>query len=443
MVRSWVFHASGLLMYGLLLCSAVAQTTKPVTEETKRAASTAAQAAREVSKGKGSTSSTFLTEQAKRAGKIRDEAIKDEKTAEFFKQRTAVDAAKSSNGEWARGELKRASRIANATMDEAANQAGIDGQKPKRSRYLVFVSQSMGETALASSFELGRGKTDVAYVFIGFLKDQNPLDFQKKLLKHQGKSADKLINVSLDPPSFGKYAVKSVPTIVRIDDNENMVAKVTGLINFGWLRDQVDDGKKGDLGVRGKVFPIAEVNLIEVMKAKAAAIDYKKEMAGAGDRYFSGLTTIDLPYATKQRARKVIPEVNVSEDIVDHRGVVRYRKGDQISLKEELARAPVIIVFNSQDPYHVAFAKTMVKKAPANKKVILLTTRIDRKGGVPAYARQEYAIGTPVYLLMENVRSTFGIESIPTVVTPGENEFIVVEVPLKQGVSGNARTNTP
>lgn len=391
------------------------------------------------------TEPDFLTEQALRAQRIRETAEKDVEGAAFYSQDAAVAKQRAEQAEWVRSQHDRAKGIANAALNEADEMAGLDKDKaPKRPQYLVFVSQTMGASGLKAAFEYGRGKPEVGYVFIGFLPGQSPMQFYEGLAKFQGKTPEEMMLVMLDPPSFRNFGVTKVPAIVRLDDQEKMVAKVTGLINPQWLGEQVDEGERGDLGERGQTYRIGEVDLIETMKAKASTLDLAKEGEEAKKRFFQELATIDLPYATEQRVRKIVPQVVVNEDVVDHTGRVRFKAGQNVSMREHLANAPVMVVFNSQDPLHVRFAKRIIEKS-GNKKVILMTTRVDREGGIPEYARQEAAIGRPVYLLMDDVKRTFGVERIPTVITATDSEFVVVEVPLAQGVSGNghARNDSP
>lgn len=415
------------------------------TSRTAEAADTARQAAQvaaRVSKGQADKSKDFLAEQSQRAARIRDANLANADKA-FYEQADAVKRQQEGNGAWAREQMARAQAIGNASIDEAARaQEKADG--PKRPKYIVFVSQSMGLNTLKTVFAYGRGRTDMFFAFRGFLPKQDPKQFVDLMRTLQaGRDPSQMTSVSLDTPAFKKYDITRVPAIVKLDEDENLIAKVTGLVNYQWLKEQVDEGRKGDLGIKGAVFPITEVDLIEQMKAKAAAYDYKSAAEGARKRFFEGLKTLDLPYATQQRVRKVFPLMTVNDDVVDSEGNVRYRKGERIDMTDQLKRAPMLIVFNSQDPYHVEFAKSMAKRAPKGRKVILLTTRVDRDGGIPKYASQEFAIGRPVYLLMDDVKNTFGIERVPTVVTPNEKEFVVVEVPLTQGVSGNARAHAP
>lgn len=429
-----------LLASASLVCSlAIAQTAPPKNKDTAAgaAARQANDAARAAARGESKKEKDFLLEQALRASKIRKDAAKRTDEAEFFRAREATRKAQAANGKWAAQQMERVQAIGNGTIDEAAKRVGMEQEKPKP-MFKIFLSQSMGQAGLKQAFSFGRGRPDVMYVFRGFKPGQSPMDFYKAMASHQGKTMDQMVQLALDPPAFSKSGITAVPAIVHYDDSGNEIAKVHGLVNFKWLQDKVKSREKGDLGKRGAVFAIAEPNLIDDMKRRAANYDYKGEGQKAKERYFNNLGTIDLPYAKEQRARKVQALLEVKNDVVDHNGVVRFKAGQRVSMKEELKRAPILVVFNSQDKTHVLFAKEMIRLADPKRKVILLTTRIDRAKGIAGYARQEVAIGRPVYLLMNDVKTTFGIERVPTVVTPTDDEFIVVEVPLTQGVSGNA-----
>lgn len=423
--------------------AAGAQQAKPRVTPAGTSAGAQAQAdaaAREAVRGgnkPSAASQDFLTEQALRAEAIRKQAEGRTDEAAFYAQEAEVAKQRKAQAQWVQDQHRRAQGIADAAIESGEQMAGMGpDKKPKRPQYLVFLSQSMGATAIKQALEYGRGRPEIGYVFRGFLPGQSPMQFYGALAKFQGKAPGEISLVMLDPPAFRNFSVAQVPAIVSLDENEKLVAKVTGLVNPGWLGEQVASGRRGDLGTQGQVYRIGETDLLEAMKAKAASLDLRQEAEDAKKRFFQELATIDLPYAREKRVRTVVPQLVVKQDVVDHTGRVRFRAGDKVSMQEHLRNAPVLVIFNSQDPYHVAFAKNIIAKS-GNKKVILMTTRIDRKGGIPNYARQEAAIGRPVYLLMDDVKRTFGIENIPTVVTPTDKEFVVVEVPLAQGVSGN------
>lgn len=397
-----------------------------------RQAQAAAAAASAAQHGSVDGNTDFLTDQALRAQQIMEEAKRDAAGAAFFSQNEAVQRAQQAQSNWAAEQLARAQQIEAQTTEAARSAMGIEPDKPKP-EYKIFVSQSMGPAALRAAFELGRGRPDVMYVFRGFNPGQSPMALYKFLATFQGKTVDEIVQIALDPPAFQDAKITQVPAIVYYDANERAVAQVRGLINFGWLKERIDAGAKGDLGNRGQVYPISEPDLMLEMQRKAMAIDWKAEGEKARRNYFRNLQTITLPRATESRARKIYPVLTVSEDIRDTNGVLRFSKGQQVSMKDQLPFAPILIVFDSQDPVQVRFAQETIKRADPHRKVILMTTNVDREHGIPGYLWQEAAIGRPVFLLMQDVQQTFGIERVPTVVTPTNDGFVVVEVPLVQG----------
>ena len=76
-------------------------------------------------------------------------------------------------------------------------------------------------------------------------------------------------SVVLDPTLFRQYGVKHVPAVVRVKTPTAdlachgrclapLIAKVEGLHNDDWLRQQIQAGQTGDLGIQGEVVAIAE-----------------------------------------------------------------------------------------------------------------------------------------------------------------------------------------
>ncbi len=399
-----------------------------------RQAQAAAAAASAAQHGSAGGNADFLTDQALRAQRIMEEAKRDAAGAAFFTQNEAVQRAQQSQNGWISEQLSRAQQIEAQTTEAARSAMGITPEKPKPS-FKIFVSQSMGPGALKAAFELGRGRPDVMYVFRGYNPGQSPMDLYKFLAGFQKQEPDQIVQIALDPPAFQDAKITQVPAIAYYDANEREVAQVRGLINFNWLKEHIDAGAKGDLGNRGQVYPISEPDLMLEMQRKAMAIDWKAEAVKAQQNFFRNLQTITLPRATESRARKIYPVLTVSQDIRDANGVLRFSKGQQVSMKDQLPFAPILIVFDSQDPAHVRFAQETIKRADPHRKVILMTTNIDREHGIPGYLQQEAAIGRPVFLLMQDVQQTFGIERIPTVVTPTNDGFVVVEVPLQGGLA--------
>lgn len=414
-----------------------ASPTTPISQTVD--AAEVARLAEEASTGAKASNQGFLEAESRRAARLMEESRTDPKVAEVMEGYQKLVEASEEHKAWAAEQFQRAQQLGIAAIDHAAEELDVPKEAPKRPRVVVFVSQSLGDAVLAEIFERGRGRTDVVYVFRGFKPGQSPMEFYGAMAKYQQQEPDKIVQISLDPPSFTDLGITKVPAVAILDSEEKPVAQVSGLSNFNWLVDRVEAGERGNQGSRGQTYPIAETDLIEDMKVKAASVDWDAEGRKALGRFFQELPTIDLPYAEEQRVRRVEASLEVRSDVVDHEGNVRWRAGQRVDMREHLVEAPVLVIFNSQDAVHVEFARKVAEKAEPARQVLFLTTRVDRDGGFPRYSAQEYQIGRPVYLLMDDVRNTFGIERIPTVVTPTDDFFAVVEVPLTQGAdSANA-----
>lgn len=353
-----------------------------------------------------------------------------------YEQKDRVDRELQQRRTWFEEQQRKAATVSNSAIEDLARQHGVQPEK-QRPTFVVLISQSMGADGIKAALEYGRGRSDVGYAFRGFKPGQEPKDMYMLLANLMGRDEDRIANVTLDPPSFRDNKVTTAPTMLYLDESGRAVAQVRGVVNPDWLKRRIDAGEKGDLGKFGETYAVVEEDLIEVMKKRVASLDLEKEKREAAQRYFSTMPVIELPYATEKRRREILAQMVVKEDVVDRDGVVRYRKGEVVSMRDEMPHAPVLVAFNSQDPYHVAFAKSIMQRFP-NRNVILMTTQVDRDGGFAKYISQEQAIGRAVFLLTPEVQSTFRIEKIPTLVAPLEDRFAVVEVPLTQGVRGNA-----
>jgi conjugal transfer pilus assembly protein TraW len=411
---------------------AVVAQSRQVEQSVKGAAEAAANQAGTARTAAGDRNAKFMEDASQSATDAINDGLK-RRGAErgFYEQKERVDQELAAKRAWFEEQQKRAAGISEQSLDEMARKAGVPAEKGRPS-YMVLISQSMGIDGIKAALEFGRGRKDVAYAFRGFKPGQDPKGFYMQLVQLAGKDEDRLANIMLDPPAFRDNQVTVVPTILYLDKSERVVAQVRGVANPDWMKRQIEGGAKGDLGKVGTTYAIAEEDLIEVMKAKVASINLEEQKRQAAQNYFNEMSVIGLPYAETIRRRELLAQMVVKSDVVDPDGVVRYHAGQVVSMRDEMPNAPVLVIFNSQDPYHVAFAKSIVARYPT-KNVILMTTAVDRTGGFSNYIKQERAIGRPVYLLTAEVKSTFGIEKIPTLVKPLDDRFAIVEVPLKQG----------
>lgn len=384
----------------------------------------------------------FLREAAASAQKVLDNPTAVVGERDIFLQQERVEQQSKEHEDWFREQVRKAGETTESSLAEFSKQQNLQVKKPTNGpQYLVFVSQSMGDAGLKNAFAFGRERLDVVYVFRGFAPGQDLGGLHQKIAELLERDKAKVVNIQLNPPAFIEHGITSVPSIVKLDENGKLIAKVSGVANPDWLEERIVGGDKGDLGKYGLPAGIIELDLVEEMKSRIASLNFDDEQEKAKARFFEEMEVIGLPYAKEKRRRDIFPNMTVMEDVFDHEGKIRYRKGEVISMKEHLPMAPVLVVFNSQDIYHVEFAKNIAARFP-NKNVILMTTEVDRAGGFASYLQQEREIGRPVYLLTPDVKSTFGIEKVPTLVQPLSDRFAIVEVPLLQGVSEHAGNST-
>ena len=172
---------------------------------------------------------------------------------------------------------------------------------PQGEQTYIFVSYSLSEEVLKDIMLRHGNRSDVTVVMRGVPDGMNVPDGVKKM-QLLATSITPAASLIIDPPLFDEYDIQQVPAVVRVgrtpskldmnlkDPNGRryapMVAKVTGLHNDEWLLDQIENGERGDLGVRGDVKEIAEPNLIDEMKRRVALIDWQKKKEEALQRFW-------------------------------------------------------------------------------------------------------------------------------------------------------------
>ncbi len=105
-------------------------------------------------------------------------------------------------------------------------------------------------------------------------------------------------------------------------EQPNVVAQVSGLSDPVWLAREVDNGEKGDLGVKGPVEKISEPDLIDVAKKRLANIDWEEKKKQAIERFWTKQNFNELPRAPKSRTREIDPSVMITSDISTPDGTV-------------------------------------------------------------------------------------------------------------------------
>lgn len=312
-------------------------------------------------------------------------------------------------------------------------------------RMLIFASLSLGDQGLDDVLTAVSGQPDAVIVFRGIPEGMN-LGQGVKAIQDLAAKKDPVPNIIINPMLFKKHAVTSVPTIVMLDGEQltdqlpKVVAQVSGLADPRWLSRQVQLGETGDLGVKGPVEQISEPDLIDVAKARLAAIDWTAKKEQAVKRFWHKQTFYELPTATKARTREVDPTVVVTKDIASADGSVFAREGDLINplcdsrLTCEPGTRPftqAVVVFDPQDKKQMALltkALPGIRSEPGVNRITFIATSLDKEQGWEDYERVSDLVGAPVYLLTPDLISRFGLEFTPSVITAKNRMFLVREL---------------
>lgn len=305
---------------------------------------------------------------------------------------------------------------------EKANQSPVETEpyNPGKTESFIFISQSMTTSEVKAAIEVST-ETGATLVFRGIKQGQ--------AIDHVGRFVGEIIKgnkdlrptVIINPVLFTEYAVESVPTSVVIMDG--VMIRATGTISIDYLLSELEDEKSGDLGLIGSVKPVAEPDMIEEMKRRAALIDWEKAKEGAADRYWTeSWFHVNLPASEIDDIYFVDPTFVLKNDIVA-RGKVLAAKGSRYNAQKIMPMTQYLIFFNGFDDKQVKRVKKFIEESsePIEKFVFILTD-IDRKNGFKALEALNAYFGRELKVMEKGMKERFALRAVPSVVSgSGEN----------------------
>jgi len=290
--------------------------------------------------------------------------------------------------------------------------------------YTVLVSRSLGADALRAIFRAATG-LDVRFLFRGVAPGE-PLMEMIKAIHTLLDGIDPVPNVAIDPTVFREAGATVVPLLIARGPAGEL-ARVTGLSAPAWLREQIQAGARGDLGVRGPAVAISEADLIEELQRRAAALDLDALRAGALQRFWQRASFDTLPVVTAPRERIIDPTLTASADVRLPDGTTAIQAGQTVNPLDHVPFSHRLIVFDASDPRQVATAHRLGETASAQRP-LYLATAFDRALGWDGLRTVEDRLDEPVYLLTPDVRTRFGLERVPALVEARGRVFVVHEV---------------
>ncbi|MBX2807134.1 MAG: conjugal transfer protein TraW [Cellvibrionaceae bacterium] len=321
---------------------------------------------------------------------------------------------------------------------EQINARALDAlpvpEQPKAAgRVLFFASLSLGPEGLEDLLYEAAVTEDALVVFRGVRDLDN---FTESLFEIQrlSNTQSPVANVVIDPTLFRDHGIEHVPTIVYLNqDTGKEQARVAGLSNPKWLLDQVAAGKSGDFGTKGPLENILEQDLIELMKAKVATIDWEAKKEQAIQRFWRKQAFLELPKAPRARKREIDPSILIYEDMVDAQGNIIHPAGTVINPLHLQVFDQAVIVFDPQDNQQVDLVKRRLKKIDGQyTRITLIITALDTDDGWASYKKITDTLDAPVFKLTSDVLSRFELEYVPALVTANQDRFIVEELFIEE-----------
>ena len=331
---------------------------------------------------------------------------------------------------------QQASEILNGAkplgLDSASKaKKPVNNDKPLR---VMFVSFSLGESVLKGIFEEASGQSDVLLVLRG-PKPRQKLPGLFADLKALLKGIEPMPNIVIDPTRFQKWAVTTVPEII-VEEHGKASLRVKGVTSLAWLKSRQESGRQGDLGRFGEVFEIAEVDLLEEIKRRLAAIDWSQKKQQALARFWEQRRFEALPVALEDRDRIIDLTVTAPRDLVAPNGKLIIQAGQTVNPLDKMAFGLCLIVVDATQKTQIDSIRQWScqdKKA----RVMYLATSVSRQDGWEGLKTLESVLNAPVYLLTPDVRQRFQLQKVPALVEQSGNRVVIrertVAIPTEAG----------
>jgi conjugal transfer pilus assembly protein TraW len=184
-----------------------------------------------------------------------------------------------------------------------------------------------------------------------------------------------------------------------------------------------------DLGVYGETFPIAEENLLEVIRKKLANMEadgslaqvQKKIAQKAREKILKPSPLKGLIKTKTPRHWTYDPSMTIESNIKDHKGNFIASKGDVINPLDRVSWGAPLLFLDGDDHEQVAWAKT---QHVLSKWVLVKGSPVDL----------EEKLKHPVYFDQAGVLvNKFGIQQVPCRISQKDRKLLVEElIPLKK-----------
>lgn len=250
----------------------------------------------------------------------------------------------------------------------------------------------------------------------------------KKLI--EGK-VDGKVQAVIDFRPFKDTGTTLVPSIVVMQEGRYVVAR--GSLSVSFVQQAFDDQKQGDLGRFGRVFEIAEKELLADMQERAEKVDWEGLKSGAVQRFVDNLNFVELPNAKETKTRMFDPSVVLSYDVNLPDGRILAKEGTRINPLKYSPFRKKMIVFDGTNPKHLAFVAKEIKLAGDTQPLILITNRFEKTRELDGFQKIYNRLDRHIYLLQEDVASRFALTALPTTIVQKGDFLQITEHAIEGG----------
>lgn len=183
-----------------------------------------------------------------------------------------------------------------------------------------------------------------------------------------------------------------------------------------------------DLGVVGKIYPIKETDLLELIQTRIVTMQKNGDWQKLQDQAKARVAKqIDRPQAISNIHRTVIakswrydPSILVPYDLKDTDGNVFAKAGTRINPLSFTKLHTALVFYDGDDKEQVDWVKQINKKYDGKTKLILVNGSI---------VEQEKTFHQPIYFDQQGrLTTTFHITQVPSIVYQDGMELVIAEI---------------
>ena len=300
-----------------------------------------------------------------------------------------------------------------------------------RGGLLLFVSRGMPAAELQTALAEAATDPSLTLILRGLLPGER-LDTALPAIARLITRHDPPPAILIDPGRYRRHEVTAVPTLLDPATGH----RLQGAIARPALERERRHAGGTDLGRIGPTWEVAEPDLVEVLKTRAATLDLPTRAEAAMARFWRQVPAVTLPPVQTTTTRRFRPEVRTRSDLNDDRGRRLLPAGSRLNPLQTLPLTARILVLDAQDPSELAWART--QRHP-HRTTIHLLTNPDREGGWDAWQALQRQLDAPPFLLDRHLADRLRVHATPSLIEAEGAELVVHEIALPRAAAEAAR----